>query len=102
MRIAVGSMYKDINSTIAMQAGRAPFYLIFDEIGELVETIKNPFSKGGGGAGPGVAKMLADKSVETVIIGKCGEKMIVALKDRNINFVERKGIVQDAMQEIIA
>ncbi len=102
MKIAIGAMDEKIESNVAEQAGRAPFYLIFDETGDLVETLKNPFSRGGGGAGPGVAKMLADKSVETVVIGKCGEKMIDALNGRNITFIEKEGIVQDVMQDIIS
>ncbi|XLQ20092.1 MAG: NifB/NifX family molybdenum-iron cluster-binding protein [Candidatus Moraniibacteriota bacterium] len=95
MKIAVGSMDKNIDSTVSSQAGRAPFFLIFDENGTLLETIKNPFSTGGGGAGLGVAKMLADKSVDKIIAGKFGDKMIEALNTRGVDFEEKEGIVQD-------
>lgn len=99
MKIAIGAMDKNIESDVAKQAGRAPFYLIFDEAGELVETIKNPFSRGGGGAGPGVAKMLADQSIDKIIAGKFGDRVILALGEREVDFEERKGIVQDIIQE---
>lgn len=90
MKIAVAAMDKNIDSQIAGKAGRAPFYLIFED-GKLTETIKNPFSVGGGGAGVGVAKMLADKSVSRVVAGKFGDKMIEALKDRDVDFKEMEG-----------
>ncbi len=97
MKIAVGSMDKNIDATVALQAGRAPFFLIFDENGTLLETIKNPFSAGGGGAGLGVAKMLADQSVDKIIAGKFGDKMIEALNTRGVDFEERDGIVQEVV-----
>ena len=101
MKIAIGAMEENIESYVAKQAGRASFYLIFDNSGELIETIKNPFSRGGGGAGLGVAKMLADNSVDTIIIGQCGEKMVEALKVRNINLIEKEGCIKDIIKDII-
>ncbi|MEA3323273.1 MAG: NifB/NifX family molybdenum-iron cluster-binding protein [Patescibacteria group bacterium] len=94
MKIAVASIEDDIAVEIAQQAGRAPFYLIFEN-GKLVETMKNPFSVGGGGAGHGVAKMLADKSINKVIAGKFGDKMIVALQGRGVDFEEKEGKIQE-------
>ncbi len=96
MKIAIASIEDDATAEIALQAGRAPFYLIFEN-DESVETIKNPFSVGGGGAGLGVAKMLADKGINKVIAGKFGDKMIVALQERGVDFEEKEGKIQDFM-----
>jgi predicted Fe-Mo cluster-binding NifX family protein len=96
MRIAIASYKNDVDSQVAEQAGRAPFFLIFDDGESPVETVKNPFSVGGGGAGYGVAKMLADKSVDTVIAGKFGRNMIDALKQRNLTYRETGGTVAAA------
>ena len=96
MKIAVGSMDKSAYSAVAVQAGRAPFYLIFEN-SELIETIKNPFSMGGGGAGLGVAKMLADKGINKVIAGKFGDKMTIALQERGVDFEEKEGKIQDCV-----
>jgi len=87
MKIAVASTGKDKNSNISKVAGRAPHYLIFDESGEILETISNPFSTGGGGAGYGVAKMLADKDVNTIVAGEFGPNMIEAMNERNLTYL---------------
>jgi len=96
MKIAIASLGKDINSEISFQAGRAPFYLVFED-GELVEIWKNVFSIGGGGAGLAVAKIMSDKKVEKVISGKIGEKMEIALNAKKIEFKEKMGVVKDCL-----
>jgi predicted Fe-Mo cluster-binding NifX family protein len=96
MKIAVAAMGNVVEAEVAVQAGRAPFYLVFVD-NNLLEIIKNPFSVGGGGAGLGVAKMLADKNVDKVIAGKFGDKMIDALNERKVNFEEKTGIVTDVI-----
>jgi len=83
MKIAIASDGKDENSEISSRGARAPFYLIFEK-GKLVETIKNPFAIGGGGAGWSVAHMLADKKVNLVIAGRVGPNMEMALKRKRI------------------
>lgn len=100
MKIAVAALKKGDDSEISSQAGKSPFYLIFNERGELLEELKNPFGVGGGGAGFGVAKMLADKEVSAVAAGKFGANMTDALKERGIRVYEMKGAVKDALSRI--
>ncbi len=97
MRIAVASMGKEESSKISQQAGRAPYYLVF-EGGKLSETIENPFAVGGGGAGFAVAKMLADRKVEKVVAGSFGPNMSGALEQRGLKHKEMQGKVSDAME----
>ncbi len=101
MKIAVAAEDGREDSHINENAGRAPYYLIFNESGELIETIVNPFSRGGGGAGFGVAKMLADKSINVVIAGKFGDNMIGALESRGLKFYERNGEAKKEALEIV-
>jgi len=84
---AIASEGKNINSEISLKGGRAPYYLIFENK-KLIETIKNPFATGSGGAGFSVAYMLADKKVSLVIAGKVGGNMVSALKEKGIKFKE--------------
>ena len=99
MKIAVASIDKNENSEISQQTGRAPYYLIFNEKCELIETVSNPFSIGGGGAGFAVAKMLADKEVDIVIAGKFGSNMTDTLKTRGLKYYEKPGMkVKDAVE----
>lgn len=87
MKIAIASEGKSEDSEISQRGGRAPYYLIFED-NKLIETIKNPFATGAGGAGFSVAYMLTEKEVEMVIAGKVGEKMVSALKEKGIEFKE--------------
>ena len=97
MKIAVASVSRDENSEISPRPGRARFYLLFDERGELLEVISNPFSRGGGGAGFGVAKMLADRGVDVVVGGQFGENMEGALRERGLKYHEITGSVREGL-----
>jgi len=87
MKIAIASEGKTKDSEISERGGRAPYYLIFEKK-KLVETIKNPFATGSGGAGYSVAYMLAEKKVNLVIAGKVGGNMVSALEQKGIKFKE--------------
>ena len=100
MKIAIASEGKDINSKISMKGGRAPYYLIFEDK-RLIETIKNPFTLGGGGAGFGVAKILRDKGVDIVISGAFGGNMINALSSGGIKYKEiEETTVEEALNSV--
>ncbi len=94
MKVAVASEGKKKDSDISERAGRAPYYLLF-EGGKLVEAWKNPFAVGGGGAGFAVAKVLADKKVKKVVVGKAGANFASALEERGVKLEEKKGKVKE-------
>lgn len=100
MRIAVASKGKNTDSEISDKGGRAPYYLIFENK-KLVETIKNPFAVGGGGAGWSVAYMLADKKVGLVVVGEIGPNMKSALKQKKIKFKQASGKVKKIIDKIL-
>lgn len=102
MKIAVATVGKDENSQVSPRSGRSKFYLVFDENGTLLEVLSNPFSRGGGGAGFGVAKMLADKKVDIVIGSQIGEHMEEALKNRGLQYYEMMERAKDAVARIMA
>lgn len=97
MKIAIASEGENSESKISLKGGRAPYYLIFED-NKLVETIKNPFIKGSGGAGWSVAYMLAEKKVDLVIAGKLGPNMITALKEKGVEYKEE---TEKVISEII-
>jgi len=102
MKIAVAALGKEENSMVSPRSGRSKFYLLFADNGNLLEVISNPFSRGGGGAGFGVAKMLADKKVDIVIGSQIGGHMEEALKSRGVKYYEMTGSAKDAVAWIIA
>ncbi len=95
MKIAIATIDKNENSEISGLGARAPYYLIFNEQGELTETLSNPFAVGGGGAGFSVAKMLADKGVNVFVAGAIGDNMIGALEEREIKYYEKTGVAKE-------
>jgi len=102
MRIAVAAVGKYQNSEISPRSGRSKFYLLFDDRGNLLEVVSNPFSRGGGGAGFGVAKMLADKKVDIVIGCQKGEHMEEALQARGLKYYQMTGLAKDAVALILS
>lgn len=101
MKIAIASVGKKEDSDVSSRGGRAPYYLIFDEKGDLLQSISNPFVVGGGGAGPSVAKMLADINVDIVILGKVGEKMLDSLVEKEIKYYEKDGDVKTVLDNFL-
>jgi predicted Fe-Mo cluster-binding NifX family protein len=102
MKIAVAAIGKEDTSEVSPRSGRSKFYLIFNEKGDFLEVISNPFSRGGGGAGFGVAKMLADKGVDIVIGRQVGEHMDEILRMRGLKYFEMTGTAKGVVARILA
>ncbi len=99
--IAVATLEKTENSQLSDKAAHAPYYLIFDKGGNLLEVISNPFLDAVRGAGPKVADLLASKNVGVVVAGDFGHKMKSALDERGIDHHEASGIVQNVLEGLI-
>jgi len=97
MKVAISADKNNMDSIISNRGGRAEYYLIFENK-QIIETIKNPFAVGGGGAGFSVIEMLSDKNIDLIICGKFGENMISAMNNKNIKYKE---IQNKTIKEII-
>ena len=91
--IAVASDSQETTGKISIVAARAPYFLVFDQDGNLLETVANPNANDAGGAGPRAAAFLADKNIKVVIAGRFGARMSNALKAANIQYIEKQGII---------
>jgi len=99
MRIAIAAQDKNLDSPTSSVAGRAPYYLIFDGK-ELAEVMENPYAQGGGGAGWGVAKMLADKEVELVLVEQAGSNLEQALEEKGVQIKKiSSGTVKKVLEQ---
>ncbi len=87
---------------VSDRGGRAPHYLLYADDGSFLESLSNPFSVGGGGAGFAVAKMLADKGVRVLVAGTIGENMTGALREQGIRHVGFSGNNKDALLAALA
>ncbi len=99
-KIAVAANGQEKSGQVSMEAGRAPYYLIFNLDGSLLETTANPHAGAARGAGGSTADFLAEKKVNVVIAGSFGSKMAAALEAANIKYIEKQGIVIDVIKGV--
>lgn len=100
-KIAVAATETEKTATISKQAGRAPFFLFFDESGNFLEAVNNPARDLPGGAGQCTASFIAGKGATFIIAGHIGYKMKQALKEYHIQHREETGVAYDVVQTII-
>lgn len=96
--IAVAAVGEDAHSEISTVAGRAFYYLIFDEKGVFLKSVKNPGEGSGRNSSSAVISLLLKESCKTVIAGKFGDKLKGQLKANKIDFYERKGIAEKVVR----
>jgi len=100
-KIAVASNSKDPKSSISSKAGHCPYYLIFNDAGELIEVIANPYKDAQRKAGQQTANFLADKGMTLIIAENFGEKMIGVMRGNGTDYFKLQGIVHDAVKTVL-
>jgi len=101
MKIAVAASSKTAKASVSNMAAKCPYYLIFNNKGELIEVIDNPYRDASGGAGPSAANFLVQRGIDIIVAGSFGSKMIDALKNKGITHFEFKGRVDDAVKRVL-
>ncbi len=99
-KYAVASNGAAKEANISDQAARAPFYLLFDRSGNLLEALRNPFSDTAGRAAPQAAQFLAEAGVTTLIAERFGHKLVSELISKEIGHLESKGSVESAIKSL--
>ena len=100
-RIAIAAVGDSVTSEISNRAGRAPYFLVFDDNGVFLKPLKNPSQNQRRGASSGVVYLLIKESVKTVIAGKFGDKMKKLLETNKIKYHEHTGIAKEIVEKII-
>jgi predicted Fe-Mo cluster-binding NifX family protein len=98
-RIAVAAEAAHAEALVSAVAARAPHILIFDANGALMGSHPNPAAAEPGGAGPALARWLAEQKVGTLIAGDFGAKLAQALEERKIRAVTARGPAARAAKE---
>ena len=101
MKIAVASAGQEKNAAINEQAGRTPFFLIFDDKGNFLEAMDNPARDHSRRAGPRAAQFLAGKDVTLVIAGDFGDKMKQVLDEHYIQYIEKTGTADNVVKTVL-
>ncbi len=99
-KYAIAAEGRDLSTSISHQVGRAPYFIILDDKGNLVEAIQNPYLELKFGLGPLVADMLAERQVTVLIGGFAGPNMHQKLKKHGIRFIHGKGGVNRVVHSL--
>ena len=102
MAVAIAAEVPDINSQIAIHGARSPFYVLFDEQGNMLESLANPFTKVERGVALQAASFLAAKDVTLLVAGGFGPKFVDELDRRSIKYTQKEGQVTDVVSELFA
>ena len=97
---AVASEDREPSGAVGRLAGRSPYFLIFDFKGRFIDIIKNPYRAESEMVGRQVADLLAASEITAFVAEKFGQKMKDALTDKNIQFFEFSGSIQEAIKTV--
>lgn len=100
-KIAVGAEGETAAAAVSEVAARSLYFLIFDGTGALLEAVGNPYCDAKGGASSSVVSFLSEKGVTFFVAGDFGEKIIPAMKDGKIQYLEFHGTAGDALKKTL-
>lgn len=100
-KIAVGAEGETPEAAVSEVAARSPYFLIFDGTGTLLEAVPNPYQDAKGGASSSVVPFLSRKEVTFLVAGDFGEKIIPAMKDENMDYLEFHGTAGEALKKAL-
>ena len=101
MKIAVAASSKSAKASVSNIAAKCPYYHIFNNKGEFIELIDNPYKDASRGAGPLAANFLVKRGIDIIVAGSFGSKMIDALRNNGKTHFEFKGSVDDAVKRVL-
>jgi predicted Fe-Mo cluster-binding NifX family protein len=101
MKIAVAAASDDVSADVSYYGGRAPFYLIFDAEGRLIESLPNPYLEWERHVGYAVAGLMVEEGIDVFIGGVIGPAMIEELSERGMRCVSTSGPVREAVSKFI-
>jgi predicted Fe-Mo cluster-binding NifX family protein len=97
MKIAIAAESDTTRAQVSPHGARTPYYLVFDENGQMQEAVANPYAIAERGAGPGAAQFLAQLGIQTVVAGDFGGRFVKELEAGGIKHVEAGGIVSEVI-----
>lgn len=98
--IGVASTGEAASSEISDEASRAPYFLVFDGSGTLVEAVENR-DVAARRAGPQTAQLLKERGVTHYVAVQFGRNLIRALDDAGIIRMERSGAAAEVVKELV-
>jgi len=101
LKIAVACDGDTLDARVAGKGARGGYLQFFNESGELLETIENPYYEQAGSAGVSCAYLIAEKGATVFVAGMVGSKMEGALDANEIAFKAFEGTVKEAVEFVL-
>ena len=101
MKIATAATGTEADAQVSQHGARAPFYLIYDENGNFLESISNPFANAERGAGPKAAHFLIQQGVKLIVACDFGGRFATELETGGIQQVQKVGNVSDVITDVL-
>jgi predicted Fe-Mo cluster-binding NifX family protein len=98
--VAVAANGKTASASVSSQAGRSPFFLLFDKQGILVEAVDNPY-KDARNAGIPALEFLASKGVNVLVAEGFGSRIVEVMTSKGMRPVEFRGNARDAVKKAL-
>jgi len=99
-KIAVAATGAAPGSPVSTHLGASPYFLIFDQKGNLLEALENPY-KTVESPGPDVVNYLSGKGATVVVSGDFGPKIVDVMKMKKIWPVRFNGKAQDSLAKVL-
>jgi len=97
-KVAVAAQSGKADALISQRSARAPFILIFDASGNLIETYENPITRD---FGPALAAWLGEKEVDKLIGGHICRNLGRNLDQYQITGIEGGGTADNAVKDAL-
>ena len=95
---AIASTARDGAGTVGENAVNSQFFLIFDHDAKFIDIIKNPFFDGRNDADQMIVNLLAASQIAVIAAEKFSEALKDRLTDKNIQYVEISGPIEEAVK----
>jgi predicted Fe-Mo cluster-binding NifX family protein len=104
MKIAIPSSGPESGDRIDDRFGRAPYFIIYDQDKDTIETCRNDVAGASGGVGPKAAQILIQRGIDVVVTGRVGGNALESLKSGGIKvyLYEGRGTVTEALSAFLA
>lgn len=102
MKLAICSNGKAIDSLVADNFGRSPYFLFVEvEEGKIkkTEVLENNYQTQSSGVGVAVAQMVVEKGADAVIVGSVGPRALDVLKQFNVQIHQASGSIKQVIEK---
>ncbi len=98
MKLAICASASGVDAPVDGRFGRCPYFVLVEPETDQCESIANPATSAGGGAGSEAARCLSDRDVNVVVVGNVGPNAAMVLNAMGIEIYSgAEGTVKETL-----